>query len=69
MGHGNLTHLSATDCADRLEVVCDLCSTSPDLRGQGIPFIVRVPEKVEPRVPSLTSLYRSADFREREIQV
>jgi NADH-quinone oxidoreductase subunit C/D len=67
MGYDQLTHLSATDYPDRLEVVCNLFSTRPDLRGPGIPFKVRLPDKVQPHLPSLASIYRSADFQEREV--
>jgi NADH-quinone oxidoreductase subunit C/D len=67
MGYDYLTHLAATDYADRLEVVYNLYSTRPDLRGPGIPFKVRVPDKADPHVPSLMPLFRSADFQEREV--
>ena len=67
MGYDYLTHLSATDRGDRLEVVYNLYATGPGLRGPGIPFKVRVPDRQDPRVPSLTSLYPSADFQEREV--
>jgi NADH-quinone oxidoreductase subunit C/D len=67
MGYDYLTHLSATDYADRLEVVYNLYSTRPDLRGPGIPFKVRVSDRTEPHVPSLAPVYRSADFQEREV--
>jgi NADH-quinone oxidoreductase subunit C/D len=67
MGYDYLTHLSATDYADRLEVVYNLYSTRPDLRGPGIPFKVRIPDRAAPHVPSLTALFRSAGFQEREV--
>jgi len=37
MGYDYLTHLSAADYADRMEVVYNLHSSRPDLRGPGIP--------------------------------
>jgi NADH:ubiquinone oxidoreductase subunit D/NADH:ubiquinone oxidoreductase subunit C len=67
MGYDYLTHLSATDYPDRLEVVYNLYSTQPGLQGPGIPFKVRIPDRGEPHVPSLTSLFQSANFQEREV--
>jgi NADH-quinone oxidoreductase subunit C/D len=67
MGFDYLTHLSASDYPDRLEVVYNLYSTRPDQQGAGIPFKVRVPDKADPHVPSLASIYRSANFQEREV--
>ena len=67
MGYDYLTHLSATDYADRFEVVYNLYSTRPGLRGPGIPFKARVPDKAEPHLPSLTPVYSSANFQEREV--
>ncbi|MGD2206754.1 MAG: NADH-quinone oxidoreductase subunit D [Anaerolineae bacterium] len=67
MGYDYLTHLSATDYPDRFEVVYNLYSTRPNLRGPGIPFKVRVPDKADPHLPTLTSLFHSANFQEREV--
>lgn len=67
MGYDWLTHLSASDYPDRFEVVYNLYSSRPDLQGPGIPFKVRVPDKANPHVPSLTSIWKSADFQEREV--
>ncbi len=67
MGFDYLTHLSASDYPDRLEVVYNLYSTQPDQQGPGIPFKVRVPDKADPHVPSVTSIWRSANFQEREV--
>ncbi len=67
MGYDYLTHLSAADYPDRMEVVYNLHSTRPDLRGPGIPFKVRIPDRADPRVPSLTSLWRGANVQEREV--
>jgi NADH-quinone oxidoreductase subunit C/D len=67
MGFDFLTHLSASDYPDRLEVVYNLYSTRPDQRGPGIPFKVRVPEKADPRVPSVANIWPSANFQEREV--
>jgi NADH-quinone oxidoreductase B subunit len=67
MGYDYLTHLSATDYVDYMEVVYNLYSTRSRLRGAGIPFKVRLPDRIEPCVPSLTPVFRSADFQEREV--
>jgi len=67
MGYDYLTHLSATDYPDRLELVYNLYSTRPDLQGPGIPFKVRVPDRVGPHVASLTAVFPSANFQEREV--
>jgi NADH-quinone oxidoreductase subunit C/D len=67
MGFDFLTHLSASDYPDRFEVVYNLFSTRPDLRGPSLPFKVRVPDKADPRVPSVTSIWKSANFQEREV--
>jgi NADH-quinone oxidoreductase subunit C/D len=67
LGYDYLTHLAATDYPDRLEIIYNLYSTRSDLRGPGIPFKVRVPDKASPQVPSLTPIYKSADFQEREV--
>ena len=67
MGFDYLTHLSASDYPDRLEVVYNLYSTRPDLQGPGLPFKVRVPDRADPHVPSLTSVWPSANFQEREV--
>jgi NADH-quinone oxidoreductase subunit B/C/D len=67
MGYDYLTHLSATDCGDRFEVVYNLYSTRPDLWGPGIPFKVRIPDRTEPHVPTLTPVFQSANFQEREV--
>jgi NADH-quinone oxidoreductase subunit C/D len=66
MGFDYLTHLSASDYPDRLEVVYNLYSTRPDQRGPGLPLKVRVPDKADPRVPSVTPVWPSANFQERE---
>jgi NADH-quinone oxidoreductase subunit C/D len=67
MGFDYLTHLSASDYPDRLEVVYNLYSTRPEQQGAGIPFKVRVPDKADPHVPSLASIHKSANFQEREV--
>jgi NADH-quinone oxidoreductase subunit C/D len=67
MGFDYLTNLSASDYPDRLEVVYNLYSTRADQQGVGIPFKVRVPDKADPHVPSLASIYKSANFQEREV--
>jgi len=67
MGYDFLTHLSAADYPDRFEVVYNLYSTRPDLQGPGIPFKVRIPDKADPHLPSLTSMWKSANWQEREV--
>jgi len=67
MGYDFLTHLSAADYPDRFEVVYNLYSTQTGLRGPGIPFKVRVHDKADPHVPTLTSVWKSANFQEREV--
>ena len=67
LGYDYLTHVSATDYADRIEVVYNLYSTEPDLRGPGIPFKVRLTDRENPRVPSLTPIWKSANVQEREV--
>jgi len=67
MGYDFLTHLSAADYPDRFEVVYNLYSTRPDLQGPGIPFKVRIPDKADPHLPSLTSVWKSANWQEREV--
>jgi NADH-quinone oxidoreductase subunit C/D len=67
MGFDYLTHLSASDYPDRIEVVYNLYSTRPDLQGPGIPFKVRIPDRDNPQVPSMTPVWASANFQEREV--
>ena len=67
MGFDYLTHLSASDYPDRLEVVYNLHSTRPDLQGPGLPLKVRVPDRADPRVPSVTPVWPGANFQEREV--
>ena len=67
MGFDFLTHLSASDYPDRLEVVYNLYSTRPDQQGPGIPFKVRVPDRISPSVPSMAKIWPSANFQEREV--
>jgi len=67
MGFDYLTHLSASDYPDRLEVVYNLYSTQPDQRGPGLPLKVRVPDKADPHVPSVTPVWPGANFQEREV--
>ncbi len=67
MGFDYLTHLSATDYPDRLEVVYNLYSTRPDLQGPGIPFKVRLADKENPHLPTVTDIWPGANFQEREV--
>jgi NADH:ubiquinone oxidoreductase subunit D/NADH:ubiquinone oxidoreductase subunit C len=67
MGFDFLTHLSASDYPDRIEVVYNLYSTGPDVQGPGIPFKVRLPDRANPRVQSVASIWPSANVQEREV--
>lgn len=67
MGFDYLTHLSASDHADRLEVVYNLYSTRPELQGPGLGLKVRLPDRANPRVASLTPIWKAANFQEREV--
>jgi NADH:ubiquinone oxidoreductase subunit D/NADH:ubiquinone oxidoreductase subunit C len=67
MGFDWLTNVSASDYPDRFEVVYNLYSTRQELQGPGLPFKVRVPDKGDPHVPSLTSIWNGANFQEREV--
>jgi NADH:ubiquinone oxidoreductase subunit D/NADH:ubiquinone oxidoreductase subunit C len=67
MGYDWLTHLSAADYPDHLEVVYNAYSTRPDLRGPGIPFKVRLPDRANAHVPTLTGVWPGANFQEREV--
>jgi NADH-quinone oxidoreductase subunit C/D len=67
MGFDYLTHLSASDYPDCIEVVYNLYSTRPDLQGPGIPFKVRIPDRDNPQIASLTPVWPSANFQEREV--
>jgi NADH:ubiquinone oxidoreductase subunit D/NADH:ubiquinone oxidoreductase subunit C len=67
IGFDYLTNVSASDYPDRLEAVYNLHSTKTDLRGPGIPFKVRLPDRENPQVPSLTPIYGGANFQEREV--
>jgi NADH:ubiquinone oxidoreductase subunit D/NADH:ubiquinone oxidoreductase subunit C len=67
MGFDYLTHVSASDYADRLEVVYNLYSTQPDLQGPGLPLKVRLPDRDDPHVPSVTPVWNGANFQEREV--
>jgi NADH-quinone oxidoreductase subunit C/D len=67
MGYDYLTHLSASDYPDRLEVVYNLYSTQPDLQGPGLACKVRIPDRSQPHVPSLVPVFQGANFQEREV--
>ena len=67
MGFDYLTHLSASDYPDRLEVVYNLYSARTGQWGPGLSLKVRLPDKADPHLPSLAHLYPSADFQEREV--
>jgi NADH-quinone oxidoreductase subunit C/D len=67
MGFDYLTHVSAADYPDRLEVVYNVYSTRPEQQGPGIPLKVRLPDRADPHVPSLTGVFPGANFQEREV--
>lgn len=67
MGFDYLTHLSASDYADRFEVVYTLYSTRPELQGPGLSFKVRLPDKADAHLSSVTPVWGSANFQEREV--
>ncbi len=67
MGFDYLTHLSASDYPDRIEVVYNLYSTRSDLQGPGIPLKVRIPDRADPQVSSMTPVWPGANFQEREV--
>jgi NADH-quinone oxidoreductase subunit C/D len=67
MGFDYLTHVSASDYPDRLEVVYNVHSTRPDLAGPALPLKVRLPDRADPHVPSMTSIWPGANFQEREV--
>ncbi len=67
LGFDYLTHVSAADYPDRFEVVYNLYSTQPGLQGPGLPLKVRVADKADPRVPSVTPVWEGANFQEREV--
>lgn len=67
VGFDYLTNLSASDYPDRLEVVYNIFSTRPELRGPGLSLKVRIPDRSDPHVPSLTSVFKGANFQEREV--
>ncbi|MGD8625874.1 MAG: NADH-quinone oxidoreductase subunit C [Anaerolineae bacterium] len=67
MGFDYLTHVSASDYADRLEVVYNVYSTQHDLRGPGLSLKVRLPDRDDPHVSSVTPVWNGANFQEREV--
>ena len=67
LGFDWLTNLSASDYPDRLEVVYNAYSTRAELQGPGLSFKVRIPDRVDPRVPSVTPIWKGANFQEREV--
>ncbi len=67
IGFDYLTHISAADYPDYLEVVYNLYSTRTDLQGPGLSLKVRIADKANPCVPSLTPLWPGANFQEREV--
>jgi NADH:ubiquinone oxidoreductase subunit D/NADH:ubiquinone oxidoreductase subunit C len=67
MGFDFLANLTASDYADRLEVVYNVHSTRSELHGPGLGLKVRLPDQANPRVASLTPIWKAANFQEREV--
>jgi NADH-quinone oxidoreductase subunit C/D len=67
MGFDFLTHVSASDYADHLDVIYNVYSTRPELLGPGLSFKVRVPDRDDAHVPTVTTIWKSANFQEREV--
>jgi NADH-quinone oxidoreductase subunit C len=59
-----LNHVTGTDYYDYLEVVYQLTSLK---HNHGLVLKVRCYDRDNPTLPSVTSLWRGADFQEREI--
>ena len=66
-GFDYLTNVSASDYEDRLEVVYNVYSTRPDQIGPGLSFKVRLPDRSDPHVPSMTGVWKGANIQEREV--
>jgi len=63
-GYDYLTDISAVDWPERFEVVYHLYGIK---QGLGLLTLkVPVPDKADPAVPSVTAIWRSAEFQERE---
>ena len=67
LGFDWLSNITAADYPDRIEVVYNVYSTRPELRGPGLPFKVRLPDRADPCVPSLVPVWKGANFQEREV--
>jgi len=67
LGFDWLSNVTAADYPDRLEVVYNVYSTRQDLRGPGLSFKVRLPDRESPCVPSLVPVWKGANFQEREV--
>jgi NADH:ubiquinone oxidoreductase subunit C len=67
MGFDWLTHVSAADYPDRFEVVYNVYSSQLTQQGTGLGLKVRVPDKGDPHVPSVTPVWSGANFQEREV--
>jgi NADH-quinone oxidoreductase subunit C len=59
-----LNYIVATDYYDYLELVYQLTSLK---NNRSLVFKVRCFDRVNPSVPSITGIWRGADFQEREI--
>lgn len=64
LGYDYLANLTSVDYEDRFEVVYHLYSIE---KGGGHVYIKCPTEKDDPVVPSLVSVYKGADFQEREV--
>ncbi len=67
LGFDWLSNVTAADYPDRLEVIYNVYSSRQDLRGPGLPFKVRLPDRESPCVPSLVPVWKGANFQEREV--
>jgi NADH-quinone oxidoreductase subunit C/D len=67
MGFDWLTNLAGSDYPDRLEVVYNVYSTRDDQQGPGLGFKVRIPDRDNAHMPSMTSIWPAANFQEREV--
>jgi NADH-quinone oxidoreductase subunit C len=59
-----LNYITATDYYDYFELVYQVTSLE---HNHSLQFKVRCPDRIKPSVPSVTDIWRGADFQEREI--
>src|SRR5512140_2345343 len=65
LGYDYLNEVTSVDWPDRFEVVYHLSNVAR--AGEPLPLKVNLTDKANPTVPSLISLYGSADQQEREV--